>query len=70
MRLFDRRRSPLDETLIFRTHSMGLVQDATVLASSGYAKTSTALSLLSQLGNEKENLGTRISSCSEVAAQD
>lgn len=35
---------------------MGLVQDATVLASSGYAKTSTALSLLSKLGNEKENL--------------
>ncbi|GAA5960989.1 hypothetical protein JCM3765_006493, partial [Sporobolomyces pararoseus] len=29
---------------------------ATVLASSGYAKTSTALSLLSKLGNEKENL--------------
>lgn len=36
---------------------MGLVQDAVVLASSGYAKTSTALSLLSKLENEKENLG-------------
>ncbi|GAA5820392.1 hypothetical protein JCM11491_005473, partial [Sporobolomyces phaffii] len=35
---------------------MGLVQDASVLASSGYAKTSTALSFLSKLGNEKENL--------------
>jgi len=38
---------------------MGLVQDATVLASSGYAKTSSALSLLSKMGNEKENLGER-----------
>jgi len=36
---------------------MGLVQDATVLASSGYAKTSSALSLLSKMGNEKEYLG-------------
>ena len=36
---------------------MGLVQDAAVLASSGYAKTSSALSLLSKMGNEKENLG-------------
>ncbi|GAA6026335.1 hypothetical protein JCM11491_005152, partial [Sporobolomyces phaffii] len=35
---------------------MGLVQDASVLASSGYAKTSTALSFLSKLGNETENL--------------
>ncbi|GAA5938456.1 M1 family metallopeptidase [Sporobolomyces koalae] len=35
---------------------MGLVNDATVLASSGYARTSSALSLLSKLGNEKEYL--------------
>ncbi|GAA6058627.1 hypothetical protein JCM10212_004038 [Sporobolomyces blumeae] len=35
---------------------MGLVQDASVLASSGYAKTSSALSLLAKMGNEKENL--------------
>jgi len=40
-----------------RLRRMGLVQDATVLASSGYAKTSSALSLLSKMGNEKENLG-------------
>lgn len=44
---------------------MGLVQDATVLASSGYAKTSSALSLLSKMGNEKENLGKLPCSCSE-----
>ncbi|CEQ41474.1 SPOSA6832_03182 [Sporobolomyces salmonicolor] len=36
--------------------SMGLVQDASVLASSGYAKTSSALTLISKMANEKENL--------------
>lgn len=36
---------------------MGLVQDASVLASSGYAKTSGALTLLSKLKGETENLG-------------
>lgn len=36
---------------------MGLVQDASVLASSGYAKTSGALTLIAKLGEEKENLG-------------
>ncbi|GJN87500.1 hypothetical protein Rhopal_000449-T1 [Rhodotorula paludigena] len=35
---------------------MGLVQDASVLASSGYAKTSGALTLLSKLKGETENL--------------
>ncbi|GAA5943340.1 hypothetical protein JCM1841_004805 [Sporobolomyces salmonicolor] len=35
---------------------MGLVQDASVLASSGYAKTSSALTLISKMANEKENL--------------
>lgn len=35
---------------------MGLVQDASVLASAGLAKTSAALTLLSKLGNETENL--------------
>lgn len=36
---------------------MGLVQDASVLASSGYAKTSGALELVSKLKGETENLG-------------
>lgn len=35
---------------------MGLVQDAAVLASSGYSKTSGALTLISKLANEEENL--------------
>lgn len=35
---------------------MGLVQDATVLAQSGYSKTSGALALLNKFGGEKENL--------------
>ena len=35
---------------------MGLVQDSFVLASSGYSKTSGALTLISKLGGEKENL--------------
>lgn len=41
---------------------MGLVQDASVLASSGYSKTSGALELISKLKGETENLGA--SSCS------
>jgi aminopeptidase 2 len=36
--------------------SMGLIQDATVLAKSGYAKTSTMLDFISQLGSETEDL--------------
>ena len=36
---------------------MGLVQDASVLASSGYSKTSGALTLIAKMANEKENLG-------------
>lgn len=36
---------------------MGLVQDAAVLASSGYAKTSGALTLIAKMSGEKENLG-------------
>ncbi|TKA51094.1 hypothetical protein B0A53_05880 [Rhodotorula sp. CCFEE 5036] len=35
---------------------MGLVQDAAVVASSGYARTSGALTLLGQMKNENENL--------------
>jgi aminopeptidase 2 len=35
---------------------MGLVQDASVLASAGLAKSSAALTLISKLGNESENL--------------
>lgn len=35
---------------------MGLVQDATVLAASGYSKTSGALTLIAKLGGETENL--------------
>lgn len=35
---------------------MGLVQDANVLAQSGYALTSSALTLLNKLGGETENL--------------
>ncbi|KWU42560.1 putative AAP1-alanine/arginine aminopeptidase [Rhodotorula sp. JG-1b] len=35
---------------------MGLVQDASVVASSGYAKTSGSLTLLSQMKGEEENL--------------
>ncbi|POY75780.1 hypothetical protein BMF94_1093 [Rhodotorula taiwanensis] len=35
---------------------MGLVQDATVVASSGYAKTSGSLELLAQMKGEEENL--------------
>lgn len=35
---------------------MGLVQDSTVLAKAGYGKTSGALTLISQMSNEKENL--------------
>lgn len=37
-------------------NSMGLVQDASVLASSGYSKTSGALTLISKLSSETENL--------------
>lgn len=36
---------------------MGLVQDASVLASSGYSKTSGALTLIAKLADEEENLG-------------
>lgn len=36
--------------------SMGLVQDAAVLAASGYSKTSGALTLIAKLGGETENL--------------
>ena len=36
---------------------MGLVQDAAVVASSGYARTSGSLTLLGQMKNENENLG-------------
>lgn len=35
---------------------MGLVQDASVLASAGYARTSSALTLISKLKDEKANL--------------
>ena len=35
---------------------MGLVQDAAVLASSGYSKTSGALTLMSKFASETENL--------------
>lgn len=35
---------------------MGLVQDAAVLAASGYSKTSGALTLIAKLGGETENL--------------
>jgi hypothetical protein len=35
---------------------MGLVQDSFVLASSGYSKTSGALSLINKMGGETENL--------------
>lgn len=46
---------------------MGLVQDASVVASSGYAKTSGSLTLLSQMKGEEENLGEQHSLPSRIA---
>lgn len=44
------------DTVFSLNDRMGLVQDAIILARSGHGKTSSALSFISKLGNEKENL--------------
>jgi aminopeptidase 2 len=47
----------VNSLLILRTRfSMGLVQDASVLAAAGYSRTSSSLTLISKLKNETENL--------------